>query len=196
MEGWACGPSDRVGMPGTPSFNLTSSLYFVQYFTSFNLVSDSKLAKLHAARNGRHCFGGFLLVLSLRLHFLIFLFLFGVADFDSTLDIGAFFDADAVCDHVAGEHAFAANIQAIGAYDIPLHLAHDHNFIGGNIRRNDSIAPDGDTIAGKVDRSFNAPVNEERFRACNLAFDDERASDSSLIHGCSGRLDRGVTVCG
>src|ERR1700745_2072834 len=26
MEVWACGPSNRVGMPGTPSFNLTSSL--------------------------------------------------------------------------------------------------------------------------------------------------------------------------
>jgi len=77
-------------------------------------------------------------------------FLFGVAHFDAALQDRALFDADAVRDHVAGEYAFAAHVQSIGALDVALHLAHDDDFIGRDVGRDDSVAADRDAIVGKL----------------------------------------------
>src|SRR5208283_1629348 len=116
-------------------------------------------------------------------HLRLLIFLFGVAHFHAALEDGAFFDADAMRDHVTREQTFAADVQPVRGVDVALHLAHDHDFFGGDVCRDVSVAADGDAIVGKVNGAFDASVNEERFHARYLTLDDERASDVGLIHG-------------
>ena len=86
-------------------------------------------------------------------------------------------------DYVAREQAFAADVQPVRALDVALHFAHDHDFFGGDVCRDVSVAADGDAIVGKVNGPFDASVNEKRFRARHFTLDDKRASDVGLIHG-------------
>ena len=86
-------------------------------------------------------------------------------------------------DHVARQHAFVADIETVRAINVALYLAHDHNFFCGNVRSDVSAAADGNAIVGKADAAFDAAINEERFRASQFTFDDERTSDVGLIHG-------------
>ena len=113
----------------------------------------------------------------------LLIFLFGIAHFDAALEDRAFFDADAMRDHIAREQAFAADVQPVRTVDVALHLAHDYDFFGGDVRRDVSVAADGDAIVGKVDGAFDASVNEKRFRTRHFTLNDERASDVGLIHG-------------
>src|ERR1700690_367173 len=117
------------------------------------------------ARRGRHrfrCFGGFHLILLLPVLLILrrLLLLFGVANFDSTLEDGAFFHADAVCNHVAGEQAFIADIEAIGALDVALNLAHDDDFLGHDVGGNVAVAADSDSILWKANSAFDAAIDE------------------------------------
>src|SRR5208282_4585420 len=132
---WSAGrlrPAGRVD-PVPPSPFLNSDLEF-----------RLRRLRLCVARSRGHRLGSFLLGLVLRLRFLIFLF--GVAYFDAALENRAFFNADAMRNHVTGEHPFATDVQPVRALDVALHLAHDDYFIGDDIGRDVSIAADGDTI--------------------------------------------------
>src|ERR1035437_2563483 len=99
-------------------------------------------------------------------------------------------------DDIAREHAFAADVYPARTLDVALHLAHDDDFLSDNVRRDGSVAADGDAIVGEANGAFDASVNEKRFRTRHVTLDDKRASDVGLIHGCGGRLDRSVTVWG
>ena len=145
------------------------------------VVVEFNFVNLRVARGRGHRFGRFQLVLDQRLRFLIFLF--GVAHLDTALEDRAFFDAEAMRDHIAREHAFAADVKPVRALDVALHLAHDDQFFGGDARRDVSVAADSDAVVGKVNRAFDASVNENRFRTRHFTLDDERASDVGLIHG-------------
>src|SRR5271157_4965546 len=76
-----------------------------------SLFGAFNCARLRGARGRGHShgLGRFLLVLSLVLRLRFLIFLFGVAHFDTALEDRAFFDADAMRDHVAREQAFAAD---------------------------------------------------------------------------------------
>src|ERR1019366_6584823 len=134
MERQASSPGWTGEMPVPPSSFLNSNFEF----------RLRQIAKLHVARSRGHRLGRFRLVLGLDLYLRLLLFLFWVAHFDAALEDRAFFDADAMRDDVAREHTFAANVQSVRAIDVALHLAHDHNFFYGDVRRDRSVAADGD----------------------------------------------------
>src|ERR1700692_2414484 len=142
MEGWTLW-SVQAGR-GRPAMYRLFNLLFNLLFKLRN-----RSQRLCVACGRRERLRRFLFILVLRFLF----FLFGVAHFDSALDHGAFFDADPMGDYIAGEYALAANVQAVGALDIALHLAHDHNFFGDYVCGDDSIAPDGNAIV----REINSP---------------------------------------
>src|SRR4029077_3312624 len=108
--------------------------------------------------------------------------LFGVAHFDAALEDRAFIDADAMRDYVAREQAFAADVEPVLTLDVALHLAHDDHFLGGDVRRDVSVAANGHTVFGEADGAFDTSVDEKRFRTRHFTLDDERASDVGLIH--------------
>src|ERR1700756_3018662 len=63
-----------------------------------------------------------------------------LADVDAALEEGAIFDRDALRDHVAGQRAFAPDVDAVAGIDIAAHLAQHHDFAGRDIRRHLAIA--------------------------------------------------------
>jgi len=95
----------------------------------------------------------------------------------------AFFDADAVRDHVAREQAFAPDIQPVSHSTLPFTLPMMTTSLAVNVCRDVSVAADGDAIFGEANSAFDASVNEKRFRTRHFTLDDERASDVGLIHG-------------
>ena len=100
---------------------------------------------------------------------------------DRALHHGSVFNTDARRHDISGERTFAANVQTIRAMDIASHRAHDYHFLGGDVGDDNPVTPDGDA-AVKVDGALDAAVYKERFGATDLALDDHRASDRSLLH--------------
>src|SRR5208282_694793 len=145
-----------AGSPGTPSF-----------------LSKLNFADLRVSRSGGHRLRWLRLVLSLilglvlrlTLYLRLLILLFRIAHLDATLQDRAFFNTDAMRDHITGEHAFAADVQPVCAIDVALHLAHDDNFFGRDVRRNVATAANGDAIFRETDRPFDASINEKRFPA-------------------------------
>ena len=99
------------------------------------------------------------------------------AHFDAAFEHGAIFHADAHRGNVSCNRAFAADIDAIAAFNVSAHLAHNHNFAGGDIRLHAAVSANGNAIIGQADLAFDAAVNVERFRAAEFAFNYERAAN-------------------
>src|ERR1700731_1367029 len=101
-----------------------------------------------------HLRGLGLLPVSLRL----ILFALGAAHFDATLYYGAIFHADAYCSYVSGDLAFAADVHAIAAFNIPADLAHHDYFAGNNVRLHAAVAANGDAVLRHGDLAFDAAI--------------------------------------
>src|SRR6476660_272231 len=125
---------------------------------------------------------------------LLVLLLAGRLHLHAALEDGAVLDADALHHHVAGNGTFAADVEAIAADDVALHLTHDHDFAGVDVGGNHAVAAHGHAMFGNIDGAFDAAINEERFRSTDVAFDDQRAADCRLLHGCARGLYRSVGI--
>jgi len=117
---------------------------------------------------------------------------FGFADVDAALEECTVFNADACRGDVAGEGAFAADIDAVGGGDVAADLAEDDDFAGDDVGGDLSVAADGDAVSGQVDGALDLAVNEKGFSAGDFALDDEALADGGLIAsgscGAGGRL--------
>ena len=123
-------------------------------------------------------------------------FCFGLADVDAALEECAVFDGDAGSGDVAGECAFAADIDAVGGGDVAADFAEDDDFAGGDVGGDLAVAADGDAIAGEIDGSFDLAVDVEGFGAGDFAFDDEALADGGLVAGGSGGARGSLFVWG
>src|ERR1700693_5411368 len=97
------------------------------------------------------------------------------AHLDPALEHGAVFHADAYGGNVSRDRAFAADIHAVTAINITVHLAHHDNFAGRDVGLRAAVAADGDAVVGQADLAFDAAVDVKRFRSAEFALDDERA---------------------
>src|SRR4051812_11165476 len=109
------------------------------------------------------------------------LLLIWLLDVDAALEEGAVFDADALRDHVAGERAFVADVDAVAGVQIATHFADDHDLARHHVRGDNAVASDGHAVSGQVDGAFHAAVDVERFRPGDFTLDDERFADSGLL---------------
>jgi len=114
----------------------------------------------------------------------------------AALQNGSILNADALGDHVAGQCSLASDVQTVGALNVALHLAQDHNFAGADVGGDAAVASDGDAVLGKIDGALDAPIDIERFGAADFPFDDHRAADRSLFHGHADSLAGGVGIRG
>ena len=57
------------------------------------------------------------------------------ADVDAALEEGAITNADALCGYIPGQRTFTADVHMIAGIDITAHLAKNHHFTSGDIRR-------------------------------------------------------------
>jgi len=111
---------------------------------------------------------------------------FGLADIDAAFEECAVFNADAGGGDVAGERAFAADVDAVGGEDVAANLAEDDDFAGGDVGGYLAVASDGDAVAGEVDGALDFAIDEEGLGAADLSLDDEALADGGLIAGGGG----------
>src|SRR5579872_2183699 len=111
----------------------------------------------------------------------LLLWLAALADVNAALEERAIFNRDARRDHIAGQRAITPDIYAITCGQIASHFSQHHDFARVDVRRNDSIAAHGYTIARKIDGSFHASVDIKRFGTGHLALDHERLADGRLV---------------
>ena len=128
-----------------------------------------------------------------------FAFFAGLADINAALEECAVFDADALGDDIAGEGAFAADVNTVAGGDVALYLAEHNDFAGGDAGSNLAIAANGNAVAGQVDGALNLAVNVEGFRTADLTFHDKRLTDGRLVTsrcrgGGSGRTNWGCFI--
>src|SRR5436190_18653422 len=97
----------------------------------------------------------------------------GGADLNASLQEGSVLNADALGNDISGQRAFAADIQAIDALDVAGYLAHDHHFAGADIGGDDTVAPHGDAVVGKIDGAFDLAIDIECLGSRDLALDDQ-----------------------
>jgi hypothetical protein len=110
------------------------------------------------------------------------------AHLHAALQNGSVFNADALGDDVSRERAFAADVQTVGALNVALHLAQDHNFTGDDVGGDAAVSSDGDAVLGKVDGAIDSTIDIERFGPADFTFDDYRAADRGLLHGHADSL--------
>src|SRR5581483_861623 len=115
----------------------------------------------------------------------------GLADVDAALEERTIFDGDALGGYVAGERAFAADVDAIAGRDIAAHLAKHHNLAGGNVGSHLTVTADGETVAGQADGALDFAVDVERLRAADFAFDHQAFADGGLLARGGIALSRG-----
>src|SRR5580704_3452668 len=130
---------------------------------------------------------------SLRLR-LVLLLLITAPHLDAAFEHGAVFHADAYGGNVSRDRAFAANIHAVAAIDVSIHLAHHHNFASADVSLHAAVAADGDAVVRQADLAFDAAINIKRFRTADFALDDERAADGGLLDGRADGFDWVVRV--
>ena len=118
------------------------------------------------------------------------------AHLHAALQNGPVLNADALGDHIARQRAFAADVQTVGALNVALHLAQDHNFAGADVGGDAAVASNGDAVFGKIDGALDSPIDIERFGSADFALDDHRAADRSLLHGHADGLAGAVRVRG
>ena len=94
-----------------------------------------------------------------------------LADVDAALEEGAVFDGDAGGDDVAGEGAFAADVDAIGGLAVAADLAENDDLASADVGGYLAVAADGDAVAGEVDGAFDFTVDVEGLGTGDLAFD-------------------------
>src|SRR5258706_6897086 len=141
----------------------------------------------------RFCGGFRSLGLRLRLR-LVLLLGFAALHLDATFEDGAVFPADAHGRDVSRDRAFAADIHAVAAVNVPTHLAHDNNFAGRDVGLHAAVAADGDAVVGQTDLALDAAIDIKRFRAADFALDDERTANGGLLDGRADGLDGVVRV--
>ena len=122
------------------------------------------------------------------------LLLLAALDLDAALQHGAVLHADAHGGNVSCDRAFAADIHAVAAIDVSVHLAHHHNLAGSDVGLRAAVAADGDAVVGQADLAFDAAVDVERFRSAQFALDHERAADGGLLNRRAGGFHRIVRV--
>ena len=105
----------------------------------------------------------------------------GLADVDAALEEGSVFDGDAGGDDVAGERAFAADVDAVRGLAVAADFAEDDDLAGADVGGYLTVAADGDAVAGEVDGSFDLAVDVEGLRTGDLTFDDEALADGGLF---------------
>ena len=122
-----------------------------------------------------------------------------LADVDAALEEGAVFDGNACGDDVAGERAFAADVDAIGGLAVAADLAENDDLASADVGGYLAVAADGDAVAGEVDGAFDFTVDVEGFGTGDLAFDYETLADGGLLAvrnrtwgggGCAGSESR------
>src|SRR5712692_1528325 len=116
--------------------------------------------------------------------------MFRGTDLNATFQHGPILDADALGHDITCQRTLAADVQAIGALDVPLYLAHDHNLAGSDVRGDDAVASNGDAVIGKIDGTLNPAIDVERFGAADFTLDYKRAANRSLLHGRAYGLER------
>src|ERR1043166_1208053 len=109
-----------------------------------------------------------------------------LADIDSALEEGAVFDGDSGCHYVAGERTVAADIYAVAGAQVSLYFAEHYDFAGIDVGRDYAVTSYGHAISRKVDGTFYASIDIERFGSGHLAFNDERFADGCLVRGRTG----------
>jgi hypothetical protein len=123
-----------------------------------------------------------------------------LADVDAALEEGAVFDGDAGGDDVAGEGAFAADVDAIGGLAVAADFTENDDLAGADVGRYLAVAADGDAVAGEVDGAFDFTVDVEGLGTGDLAFDYETLADGGLFAvgdctGSGGRCARTESRC-
>src|ERR1700723_3223114 len=91
-----------------------------------------------------------------------------LTDVDAAFEERAIFDRDSCRDNIAGERAFAANVDAVAGLAIAAHFAQHYNLARHDVRCDLSIASYGHAIARQVDCAFHFAVDVERFRSAQL----------------------------
>ena len=108
-------------------------------------------------------------------------FVAGLADVDAALEEGAVFDGDAGGDDVAGERAFAADVDAVGGLAVAADFAENDDLAGADVGGYLAVAADGDAVAREVDGAFDFAVDVEGLGSGDLAFDYETLADGGLF---------------
>lgn len=106
---------------------------------------------------------------------------FSLAEFNTALEKGSIFDADAGSEHVTHQRTFGANFDAVGCKNISANLAQYNDFPGGNAGNNLAISAHRNAIAGKVDVALDLAVDKQRLGAADIAFDEDALANDGLI---------------
>ena len=82
---------------------------------------------------------------------------------------------------VAGERAFAADVDAVRRLAVAAHLTEHDDLAGRDVRRYLAVTADRDAVAGEIDGTFDLAVDVQRFGAGDFALDDETLADGGLV---------------
>jgi hypothetical protein len=114
--------------------------------------------------------------------------LLGGADLHAAFQNGSILNADALRDHITCQRALAADVQAVCALDVALHLAQDYDFAATDVGGDASVVPNGDAVTGKINGALDSAIDVQRFGTADFTFDDQRAPDGRLFHWDANRL--------
>ena len=81
--------------------------------------------------------------------------------------------ADPMGYHISRQRAVAAEVQAVGALDVALYVANDHNFAGTDVGGDATATPNGDTLTGKINSALDSAIDEQRLGPGDFTFDDQ-----------------------
>ena len=107
-----------------------------------------------------------------------------LADVDAALEEGTILDADALCDHITSQGAFAADVYPVAGIDVAAHLAQNHYFAGRDIRGHLSIATNRNAVARQVDGTLDLAVDVQRLGTGHFALDYQALANRGLVGSC------------
>jgi hypothetical protein len=87
-------------------------------------------------------------------------------DVDDAFEESTFRKTDALCNHIADQGTFTANVHTFADVDVAVHFSQSHHFAGTDIRRHSPIAANRDTAARQVDCALDLTVNVQRTGTC------------------------------
>src|SRR5579885_1240688 len=94
----------------------------------------------------------------------------------------AIVNADALRHNLPRQMALRADVEQVGAMDVALHRAHDHDLAGGDVRIHCAVAAHRDPVAGNVDRALHVSFDKQGLIAGNFALDHDRGPDRGMFH--------------
>ncbi len=96
---------------------------------------------------------------------------FGRADLDMTVDFRAILDDEAARDHVSPGAPGGADLHALPAMQISLHVSLNHNFPRHDVGGNPAVCTDGDPPFRNADFPLNIAIDKQIVRTRDFPFD-------------------------